>query len=141
MNKTPAPHRHHQPLHYHAAVKHEPQLVEQHVDVVETTDVDVMIDGQVEHYRVIRSLRVFAHKVDVTRVICVSLLGKEHTHRHRMITGTIVMGVGVFIAHLAAAFSNPIITGLLDMSGYAIHGLGLTPFAVYLSEKFEQAGK
>ncbi len=139
MNKLPQ--RRVGPHQYHTAIKHVPVQVEEHIDVVETTDIDVTVDGHVEHYRVIRMLRVFAHKVDVTRVICVSLLGKEHTHKHRMITGGIVMGFGVFIAHLAAGFSNPLVTGLLDMSGYAIHGLGLTPFAMYLSEKFENPNK
>ncbi len=47
------------------------------------------------------------------------------------------MGFGVFIAKMAGEFGHPLVAGLSDMLGYAIHGLGLTPFAVYLSEKFE----
>lgn len=84
---------------------------------------------------------VIIHKVvtvgNVPRIICIHLLGHHHDKRHRMIAGFCVMIVGVGCAKLAVFTSYEIAKYLLDLFGYAIHGLGLTPFIESLLEDEE----
>lgn len=43
--------------------------------------------------RIVRVVRLVITKIDVTRPICDSLLGKKHSHMHRMLTGIGVMAL------------------------------------------------
>ncbi len=70
-----------------------------------------------------RPLLTLSRHLNVARPICDHLLGEQHTHHHRMMIGTFVMTVGVTIAKVA---------GHNEIIGYAVHGLGLTPFVEYL---------
>lgn len=76
--------------------------------------------------------------INVPTMIFDSLLCSRYSHARRMTTGVLVMVLGVAVAKVAG--HNPVlwIAGLGDMIGYAVHGMGLTPFAVYLSERFEK---
>jgi hypothetical protein len=75
------------------------------------------------------------HVGNVPRIICSHLLGHHHDKRHRMIAGFCVMVVGVGCAKLAVFTSYELAKYLLDLFGYAIHGLGLTPFIESLLEE------
>lgn len=78
-------------------------------------------------------------RFNITKPVFDSLLSKKYTHFHRMTTGVMVMIVGVAVAKVAGHSPNLLYAGIGDMLGYAIHGVGLTPFAVFLSEKFERS--
>lgn len=78
-----------------------------------------------------------AKALNVPRIICVRLLGHQHGKRHRMIAGFCVMIVGVGCAKLAVFTTYEIAKYMLDLFGYAIHGLGLTPFIESLLEDEE----
>lgn len=117
--------------HFKAAVKVEEDNV---LEVVETTEVRF-------HGRLLGVARRVVTRVNFTAPLFDSLLGKNHTNMHRMVTGMGVMAVGVFIAKFFGHSPILWIAGIGDMIGYAIHGLGLTPFAVFLSEKFEKVGE
>ena len=54
-----------------------------------------------------RPLYELSRRLNVARPICNHLLGEEHTHHHQL--------------NVAA-----------DIVGYAVHGLGLTPFVEYI---------
>lgn len=87
---------------------------------------------------VIQSVKRIVTYVNITIPLFDSLLCPKHSHVHRMLTGVAVMVIGVAIAKIAGHNPNLWIAGIGDMLGYAVHGVGLTPFAVYLSEKFER---
>jgi hypothetical protein len=55
-------------------------------------------------------------------------VGKEHKHSHRMVGGVILMAVGVAIAKSVEYLHFPGSHFTLDLIGYAVHGLGATPF-------------
>ena len=76
--------------------------------------------------------------VNITRPMCHALLGKEHTHAHRMMVGTIVMSVGVLIAKTAGHVEYAAIAFIGDAIGYGVHGLGLTPFLEFVISKFAE---
>lgn len=70
--------------------------------------------------------------INLPKELCHHTLGKEHTHTHRMLAGTIVMVIGVAIAKSAHYFDATILQFSLDMVGYAVHGLGAAPFIEYV---------
>ena len=76
------------------------------------------------------------HTVNVPKHICHHCLGKEHTHKHRMVVGTMVMVIGVGIAQAGHHVEPYIISFTMDLTGYAVHGLGLAPFVEKLLETF-----
>jgi hypothetical protein len=82
-------------------------------------------------------LKRFLHSVNLPRVICHHTLGKEHTARHRMLVGVGVMLCGVLIAKSAHHFDFYFIQVVLDLVGYAVHGLGFTPFLEAIIETLE----
>lgn len=63
-----------------------------------------------------------------TKKICNNLIGKEHNLTHRVIVGTIIMTVGVYITKLAAMTHNIFIDILGDTIGFLLHGIGAIPF-------------
>lgn len=71
---------------------------------------------------------------NLPRELCHHTIGKEHTHTHRMLAGTVVMIIGVAIAKSANIFHYEILHYSLDLCGYAVHGLGCAPFIEYLME-------
>lgn len=72
---------------------------------------------------------------NVTRAIADHLIGKDHSIKHRMGIGAVLMFLGV---KLATLFEFPILHFLGEMIGYAIHGTGLIPFIDYLGSKNEE---
>jgi hypothetical protein len=77
-----------------------------------------------------------AARLNVTRPLCHALFGHNHKHCHRMAAGVVVMGIGVTVAKFAGHVEYQAIAFIGDGVGYAIHGLGLTPFLEFLLEKF-----
>jgi hypothetical protein len=78
--------------------------------------------------RVLPVLRVL-RKVNVLHVVCDHVVGKDHTHRHRLVAGAVVMATGVGIAHSAVFF--PVLESvsfLTDGVGYLIHAFGTVPY-------------
>ena len=60
------------------------------------------------------------------RQLCHHAFDPRYSHRHRMLAGIILMFLGVGIAK-----SHVFIHGaefLLDLIGYAVHGIGAAPF-------------
>lgn len=79
-----------------------------------------------------RRINIVIKKINPTRPICNALFDKEHSHRHRMLVGAIVMGVGVVIAKSAGHHELQLIAYVGDVIGYGVHGLGLTPYIEYI---------
>lgn len=67
-------------------------------------------------------------RVNVPRMIASHLIGKRHSTAHHMAVGLAVMMAGVGIAHLGSAVESFFIRVWLDIVGWGIHGLGLTPY-------------
>lgn len=76
--------------------------------------------------------------VNITRPVCHALLGKEHTHAHRMMVGTLVMSIGVLIAKSAGHVELAAVAFIGDAIDYGIHGLGLTPFLEFIISNFAE---
>lgn len=85
--------------------------------------------------RLLRRLR----RVNAMHWFCDHLFGSDHTHRHRMACGFIVMWIGVVIAGFAGEFHVEHVQSLqdcgvmachygIDLIGYFIHGTGAVPF-------------
>lgn len=85
--------------------------------------------------RVLRHLR----RVNLMHFVCDHLFGEDHTHRHRMVCGFVVMWVGVIVASFASDFHVEHVKSVadcgvvachygLDVLGYFIHGAGAVPF-------------
>lgn len=66
-------------------------------------------------------------KCNLPKVISSHLFGENHSPAHRKGTGVVLMIIGVAISKQPFIEAH-IIHGLADLIGYAIHGLGLTPF-------------
>ena len=64
--------------------------------------------------------------LNVARHLCDHVVGKKHSHAHRMVAGSIVMACGVLIAkiHVEAMLAGLMVDGL----GYLVHGIGAIPF-------------
>lgn len=67
-------------------------------------------------------------KVNVARVACDHLFGEEHTPKHRMGAGFVIMIVGVTVAKVGGGVHALILHFSLDLIGYLIHGIGAVPF-------------
>lgn len=67
-------------------------------------------------------------KVNLPKIICIHLIGKNHTLHHRMGAGVILMTIGVMISKSAAGISVYLVSFVGDMIGYLIHGIGTLPF-------------
>lgn len=65
---------------------------------------------------------------NLPKAICRHLVGDDHSTHHHMIVGCVVMALGVAVAKSVEYTTFPGSHFVLDMVGYAIHGLGLTPF-------------
>lgn len=74
-------------------------------------------------------------RVNFVELICNQLFGEQHTHRHRMTVGVVVMCIGVTVARGSTYIEYEIVRVVGDLVGYLIHGLGGVPFADYLMER------
>lgn len=79
------------------------------------------------HHRVVHVLRTPVH-LNLPMVVADHVVGKHHSEHHRMIAGFAVMVVGVGIAKSANLFEFTVWHFGVDLVGYAVHGLGLTPY-------------
>ena len=78
-------------------------------------------------------LKKILYKVNLPRLICNHIVGKEHTIEHRLFVGSCIMIVGVLLSKVT--FDNYIHVHLFtDMVGYGIHGIGLTPWIELMSK-------
>ncbi len=75
---------------------------------------------------------VLLSKVNVPRMVCDHLFDKNHSDAHRMVVGVIIMGFGVMISKTHTSII--ILHYIFDGVGYAIHGLGVTPFVERLTK-------
>lgn len=82
----------------------------------------------------VKGPHTFWIKVNMTRPLCDALLGEHHSAKHRMLAGVGFMAIGVFIAKVAGHSPTMLISALGDCFGYALHGLGLTPFIEHLAD-------
>ena len=85
------------------------------------------------------TIHYIVRKLNPARPVCDALLGKKHTHGHRMLVGAVVMGTGVMIAKYTGHSEYEVVAYVGDAVGYGVHGLGLTPFVEFLLEKFAEA--
>ena len=61
------------------------------------------------------------------KMISDHIFGKEHTLAHRCIVGIIFMIFGVICAKMSVLYIDPIRHIGLDVIGYGLHGIGLSP--------------
>jgi hypothetical protein len=87
----------------------------------------------------VHSFRVVVVRANIARPICDSLIGEGHTTKHRIVTGSVVMVIGVSIAHLGPYAPCHYLTFILDTVGYGIHALGTTPFIEHIIHKYRSA--
>ncbi len=80
-------------------------------------------------------IHAVAVRLNVARPLCATLLGHDHKPAHRMTVGIVVMSVGVFIAKASHGIHFEVLAMAVDCVGYGVHGLGLTPFIEWLSER------
>lgn len=70
------------------------------------------------------------------RKICNHIIGKEHREHHRIVVGSVIMVIGVFVA------KSPIVNNLLfhifhECVGFLIHCIGAIPIV----QRIEKFGK
>lgn len=65
---------------------------------------------------------------NIPKHISTHLFGENHTTRHHKIVGAALMSIGVGIAMLNTLIEVRMIHFTADLVGYALHGVGLTPF-------------
>lgn len=68
----------------------------------------------------------FLERIDLSRHICEHMIGSKHTKTHRISVGLIIMVIGVEVAHSGIGCYWMIST-VLDLGGYLIHGIGAIP--------------
>lgn len=71
--------------------------------------------------------------LNIPHHVCQHLVGEQHTATHRMMVGAIIMISGVYSIQLFE-FHTLIFRVVADVVGYGVHGIGLIPFADYLSQ-------
>ena len=77
-------------------------------------------------------MRAHIRAANVARPICEYLVGKRHHPYTRLGVGSVIIIVGVCVAKAAHALTFPPAIILVDAVGYALHGLGLTPFVEHM---------
>ena len=86
----------------------------------------------------IRKIHPLLKYTNIARPLCDHLMGSQHTHIHHMSIGVILMSTGVIIAKMAGHSEFLFLSYIGDGIGYAIHGLGLTPFLEHLTAIIKQ---
>lgn len=72
-------------------------------------------------------------KANIPKIICVHLIGEEHSVHHRMGVGVITMAIGVVIAKTTSGIY--VIQFIGELLGYLIHGIGSIPFVEWLGTR------
>ena len=72
--------------------------------------------------------------INLPRIICQHMLGKDHKAHHRMAAGASIMVTGIMIAQCGHLVEVVIFKATLDLIGYSFHGLGIVPFLEWLLE-------
>lgn len=72
-------------------------------------------------------MKKFLCYVNLSKVICVHVIGKKHSRKHRMVCGLCLMICGVFIAEVVGS-ANHYLAFVCNTIGYGLHGTGLLPF-------------
>jgi hypothetical protein len=73
-----------------------------------------------------KKIFVLLDKVNVPRIVGDHLFNKSHSDMHRMLTGVVIMSIGVVVSKIH--FTLVVFQLIIDGVGYGIHGIGLTPF-------------
>lgn len=60
------------------------------------------------------------------------LFGDNHNSTHKMSVGFVIMFVGVCVAKSAHVVHLDIISYFMDLIGYALHGVGASPYIEHL---------
>jgi hypothetical protein len=74
-------------------------------------------------------------KANIAKHLCKHLLGKDHDTIHHMVVGGGVMVIGVLIAKQGGHMEAAVFHIGLDVIGYSLHGLGLTPYIEWALEQ------
>jgi len=77
----------------------------------------------------------FLDCINIAKHVTNHLVGKDHTAKHQKIAGAVIMVIGVAIGKLSLLIDAHMVHYIGDVIGYAIHGIGLIPFA----KDFEQS--
>lgn len=72
--------------------------------------------------------QMILHNANVPRILCDHMLGEQHSTKHRMIIGTVVMICGVLIAKTTGHIHSEIVEVVGDLTGYLVHGVGAVPY-------------
>lgn len=67
--------------------------------------------------------------INLSKHITNHLVGEDHSPRHQKITGLFIIMFGVAISKLSLLLNTHVVHFIGDAVGYAIHGIGLIPFA------------
>lgn len=79
-------------------------------------------------------LKTKLKKVNPSCVLADHLFGINHTIRHKMIAGLILMILGVTITKLVPSYyPHPLVHAGADGIGYLLHGLGAMPYGEWLA--------
>lgn len=69
-------------------------------------------------------------KVNIIKKLCVHLLGSKQTIGHRMLVGSVIMGVGYFLVEVT--LTPHFIQHITNFVGVGIHAVGATPFIEWM---------
>lgn len=61
-----------------------------------------------------------------TEFLANHIAGKDHTPVHRNIVGSVVMAIGIGVAHIGI-HSHVIVAVISDFVGYSLHAIGIVP--------------
>jgi type II secretory pathway predicted ATPase ExeA len=87
-----------------------------------------------------KTIAILIHKLNAPRALCELAFGPNHSVYHRLAAGSVIMATGVCIAKAPGAIDIHLVTlhYVADAVGYAIHGIGLTPFLDHIIKSFEK---
>lgn len=77
-------------------------------------------------------------KANIPKIICIHLIGEEHSVHHRMGAGVITMAIGVVIAKTTSGMY--VVQFIGELLGYLIHGIGSIPFVEWLGTRIPTEG-
>lgn len=72
--------------------------------------------------------------VDIPKNLCNHVIGDNHTHKHRLICGTIIIMIGVGIVKGAMFFEGVAVHFIAESVGFLIHGIGSIPYIELISK-------
>lgn len=77
--------------------------------------------------------RIIVRLAEIPKQVCNNVVGKHHTKSHRKLCGICFILIGVILAESQNWLGHPFHQFgdiSCDAVGYALHGIGLTPFIV-----------